>query len=972
MHAMPAPLGATGAGRATPPPPPESEIVAPPPPPPPPQASALKICNLACFKVKSITQTEERFAFDDPGLPAGHPAGEALTIRLPGGGVLLLCVPPGACTDAAVRRAAAACGLAPSQLALFCGGRRLGGQALISRAGGVRSGGTLRVVQRLAGGSPELTHEAALTAAFQKFAGGNGRITKEGFVAALTHPGGGRAITREEAEAEFGLHEAGVDGPVSCEAIVTAWVVPAPPPHLAPEAEETARVATEEAARLATVQAAAEEAAILAAASLVTEQAAAEEAARVAAEEAACLATEQAAAEEPTRVAAEEAARLATEQADVEEAASLAAEEAARLVTEQASAEEPARVGAEEAARLVTEQAAAEEAASLAAARLVTEQAAAEEAARMAAEEAARLVTEQASAARVAAEEAARLATEQAAAEEEARVAAEEAARLATEQAATVEPATVAVEEASRLAKEQAAAEEPARVAADCPPHLPPAREVKLDEEKMVEWKDRGGTELEAVLESGAVALLDAEWVIARAASSGVLLPRQALPDEAFLSLSEVQARTCSYGPLPVVCVSHCWLQPDHPDPRGYNLRAVARALASLTKWNRPVGVFLDFCSIHQNCRDVDGAPQDTAFAWLGSEKRFADGAVGRIPAEDVLFKQALGSLGIFCAHQQTRVLMMTAFPPDYFTATYERSGNVKPYVERGWCFCESSWAMMVKDCDYVLDLGKDTGEGPFDEEKCTQGRTAPVLPEEFVVQLESKGFTDGSTDSPLVADLYSKGFKERFGVVTDLDNVSLGWGDEEARVVARVLPHAPALTWLKLNNNKIGDEGARALAETLPHASALEILYLGYNSIGAAGACALAGALPRTPALRDLGPQTRLQLDWRRWRARAGRGAAARAGAGGAQTLPQLDWRRGRAGAGRGAAARAGAEGALPQVQHDWRQGAGCAARGVGDARRIHLFVTSAGCSLHPGLGPGLVIHSMGSAGPSGKFQHY
>jgi len=176
---------------------------------------------------------------------------------------------------------------------------------------------------------------------------------------------------------------------------------------------------------------------------------------------------------------------------------------------------------------------------------------------------------------------------------------------------------------------------------------------------------------------------------------------------------------------------------------------------------------------------------------------------------------------------------MLTAFPPDYFTATYERSGNVKPYFEHGWCFCELSWTMMVKDYDLVLDLGKDTGEGKFDEEKCQQGRKAPVLPEEFVVQLQSKGFTNGSTDKPLVADLYSKGFKERFGVVTSLIYAELGWGDEEARALARVLPHAPALQGLILNSNSIGDEGARALAEALPRAPALKELDLRKNSIG-------------------------------------------------------------------------------------------------------------------------------------------
>jgi len=508
----------------------------------------------------------------------------------------------------------------------------------------------------------------------------------------------------------------------------------------------------------------------------------------------------------------------------------------------------------------------------------------------MAAEEAARLATEQAAAEEAAKVAADRLVTEQAAVEEAARVAAD---RLVMEQAAAEEVARITAEAAACLATEQAAAEEAARVAAARPPHLPPAREVKVDEKKMVAWKKWGGTELEAVLKTGAVALLDAEWVIAHAKCDGVLLPRQALPDKAFLLLGEVQARTAgiSGGHLPIVCVSHCWLQPDHPDLHGYNLRAVARALASFTLKGERFGVFLDFCPIHQKCRDRDGVPQGRVLGYAASEPD----AVGRFPAEDVLFSQALGSLGIFYAHAHTRVLMLTVFPPDYLTAKYKRSGNVQPYFKRGWCFCKSSWAMMVKDFSLVLDLGKHTGEGVFNAAKCMQGRKAPVLPEESVVQLESKGFTNGSTDKLLVADLYTKGFLERFGVVTLLVYTHLGWGGEEARAVAEALPHAPAL----------------------------EVLYLHNNSIG------------------------------RRGRARAGRGAAARTGAEEARPQQQLDWRRGRARAGRGAAARAGAGEALSRSQLDWRRGEGSAAHGVGYAQGIAHDITTAGC-WHPGSGLG------------------
>jgi TPR repeat protein len=187
------------------------------------------------------------------------------------------------------------------------------------------------------------------------------------------------------------------------------------------DATEVARLAEEEAARLA----------------------AEEEAARLAEEEAARLAAE----EEAARLAEEEAARLAAE----EEAARLAEEEAARLAAE----EEAARLAEEEAARLAAE----EEAARLAeeeAARLAAE----EEAARLAEEEAARLAAEE-EAARLAEEEAARLAAE----EEAARLAEEEAARLAAEA------------ESARLAEAQAALERCVSVVG------PPSAEEPISEE---------------------------------------------------------------------------------------------------------------------------------------------------------------------------------------------------------------------------------------------------------------------------------------------------------------------------------------------------------------------------------------------------------------------------------------------------------------------------------------------------------
>ena len=99
--------------------------------------------------------------------------------------------------------------------------------------------------------------------------------------------------------------------------------------------------------------------------------------------------------------------------------------------------------------------------------------------------------------------------------------------------------------------------------------------------EKLELWRELGGGDLEPVLASGAVALLDAQWIIRHAEAGGVLNHRQALPKEAFLSFADLVEATNEYF-LPVAALSYPWLTKDHPDPRGANLSRVARALKAL------------------------------------------------------------------------------------------------------------------------------------------------------------------------------------------------------------------------------------------------------------------------------------------------------------------------------------------------------------------------------------------------------
>ena len=199
-------------------------------------------------------------------------------------------------------------------------------------------------------------------------------------------------------------------------------------------------------------------------------------------------------------------------------------------------------------------------------------------------------------------------------------------------------------------------------------------------EEQLSLWRKLGGDALKSVLASGAVALLDARWIIRHAEAGGVLTHRQALPKEAFLSLADLVKAIGKYTFFPVATLSYPWLTKDHPDPRGANLRRVAKALRALLSGRysdgRPMiprlGVFWDFGSLHQHPDPANG--------------------VMRTEEQNALFKQGLGCLGTLYSHPHTLVLRLTSFPAGHKTEDQAEGTNVAAYFDRGWCFTENSW----------------------------------------------------------------------------------------------------------------------------------------------------------------------------------------------------------------------------------------------------------------------------------------
>ena len=359
------------------------------------------------------------------------------------------------------------------------------------------------------------------------------------------------------------------------------------------------------------------------------------------------------------------------------------------------------------------------------------------------------------------------------------------------------------------------------------------------------DWEEFGGYDLESLLVCGAVALLDADWIVKLADKDGAIIqPRQQLPPEAFVSLDQLKAACVAHKSLclPVVVLSYPWLEPTHPDSKGHTLRMLASVLKTMLQhapaWFPRIGVFWDYPSLYQHPDPMNNI--------LRSEK------------EEELFRQALSGLSTLYAHQYTIVLRATRHPSGYpSTYSLPEGANVASYADRGWCATESAFACLTKSVFLCWDLGLLSGthleqEYPYEamRDECTLNgtRPAPLTPDAFAASMAGKGFTNGKDDRPLVIRLYADHFHHHFAKVTELMYSTLGWGDYHAEALAHILESnaLSRLECLRLASNNIGDKGAIAIARALSAACPpkLQRIMLMDNKICQAGREALEAAV--------------------------------------------------------------------------------------------------------------------------------
>lgn len=194
-------------------------------------------------------------------------------------------------------------------------------------------------------------------------------------------------------------------------------------------------------------------------------------------------------------------------------------------------------------------------------------------------------------------------------------------------------------------------AEEASDVGAGAADDPSTAADRPLAEKAPAPQKMPAATSLLDVIASGAVSLVDMQWLEESFVERGEpLLPRQELPLDA---LSPPKSAFSACTRVGFSAISHSWLSSKHPDPMGYRRMAV-HIVASLHKWP----VFFDYLSIFQPERDRQ---------------------------QEILFEHALSGIAFVFTSRLCSVFRFIDVPgPSY---------RKKPYADRGWCFFETALA---------------------------------------------------------------------------------------------------------------------------------------------------------------------------------------------------------------------------------------------------------------------------------------
>jgi len=199
--------------------------------------------------------------------------------------------------------------------------------------------------------------------------------------------------------------------------------------------------------------------------------------------------------------------------------------------------------------------------------------------------------------------------------------------------------------------------------------------------------------------------------------------------------------------------VSHGWLAPGHPDPKGRRRDDIGTIPIASSKC-----IFWDFLSLFQ----VDAFGQ-------------------RTDSEEFSFRTALHSMHLIYANPKWDVYRIITMPED--------AVNKVPYTRRGWCVFESSTAGLGAR---VMQTIKD-GELVF-----TEATPVPMTPTKFQDTVKELHFTSKKADSKMVLQLFKSIFPR---LAAHEEMRFFTWGDDNMREFLQVLTQFTGVKVVKINN---------------------------------------------------------------------------------------------------------------------------------------------------------------------------